>query len=190
MNMLLNLMGSFNGCLMTFNGDACRSDYRPSSRAEVTCNQLIGEGFFNNSNSISESPENFLKPVYSAVRHEKATESVGQPVPVIFTNRNTDPTNERQKSYPETPNQSHQRRVFLSNTMTRTETTFKGKLLLIGDYILNGVNTKYLVKGIQNHSKGRATVNDLIKEISGYDVRNLKRVSFKSKEMTVQVGRM
>ena len=95
-------------------------------------------------------------------------------MPVIITNRNTDLTNERQKGYTEISNQSHQQRVFSSYPMTRTETTSRGKLLLIGDSILNGVNTKGLVKGIQKHSKGRATVNDLIEEISVYDVRNFE----------------
>ena len=95
-------------------------------------------------------------------------------MPVIITNRNTDLTNERQKGYTEISNQSHQQRVFSSYPMTRTETTSRGKLLLIGDSILNGVNTKGLVKGIQMHSKGGATVNYLIEEISVYDVRNFE----------------
>ena len=95
-------------------------------------------------------------------------------MPIIITNRNIDPTNERQKGYTEIHNQSHQQRVFSSDPMTRTETTSRGKLTLIGDAILNGVNTKDLEKGIQKHSKGGATVNDLIEEISVYDVRNFE----------------
>ena len=95
-------------------------------------------------------------------------------MPVIITSRNTDPTNEREKGYTEIPNQSHQQRVFSSYTMTRTEIASRGKFLLIGDSILNGVNTKGLVKGTQKHSKGGATVNDLIQEISVYDMRNFE----------------
>ena len=77
--------------------------------------------------------------------------------------------------------------------MTRTETTSRGKLLLIGDSILNGVNTKGLVKGIQKHSKGGATVNDLIEEISVYDVQNFETSIIYiggGGGMTVQIGRM
>ena len=74
--------------------------------------------------------------------------------------------------------------------MTRTERTSRGKLLLIGVSILNGVNTKGLVKGIQKHSKGGATVNDLIEEISVYDVRNFETCIIYIGGMTVQIGRM
>ena len=100
------------------------------------------------------------------------------------------PTNERQKSYTEITNQSHQQRVSSSYPMTHTETTFRGNLLLIGDSILNGVNTKGLVKGIQKHSKGGATVNDLIKEISVYDVRNFETCTIYITGNTVQTGRV
>ena len=159
---------------MQINPDNATDHNQPRSRVEVTCNHSTDEEFLKISNSISRSSRTLAKTVYSAARNEKATEAVGQPVPVIITNRNTDPTNERQKSYTEIPNQSHQQRVFSSYPMTPTETTSRGKLLLIGDAILNGVNTKGLVKGIKKHSKGGAIVNDLIEEISVYDVRNFE----------------
>ena len=46
--------------------------------------------------------------------------------------------------------------------------------LLIGYSILKSVNTKGLVKGIQKHSEGGATVNDLIEKISVYHERNFE----------------
>ena len=88
---------------MQINPDNATNHNQPRSRAEVTCNKT-DEGFFNNSNSISGLSQTLVKTVYSAARNEKAT--VGQQVPVIITNRNTDPTNERQKSYTEILNQS------------------------------------------------------------------------------------
>ena len=86
---------------MQINSDNATNHNQPRSRAEVICNHSTDEGFFNNSNSISGSPQTLVKTVYSAARNEKATEAVGQPVPVIITNRNADATIERQKSYTE-----------------------------------------------------------------------------------------
>ena len=54
------------------------------------------------------------------------------------------------------------------------ETPSRGKLLLIGDSILNGINTKGLVKCVQKHAKGGATAKDLLDEISVYDMRNFE----------------
>ena len=83
-------------------------------------------------------------------------------MPVIITNRNIEPVQEA-------PKKRQQPSPFSSSPAARMETTSRGKLLLIGDSILNGINTKGLVKGIQKHGKGGATVKDLLDEISLYE---------------------
>ena len=75
---------------MQINPDNATNHNQPRSLEEVTCNHSTYEGFFNNSNSISGSSETLVKTVYSAARNEKASEAVGQPVPVIIANRNID----------------------------------------------------------------------------------------------------
>ncbi|MEW8547726.1 MAG: GDSL-type esterase/lipase family protein [Candidatus Thiodiazotropha sp.] len=159
---------------MQINPNNATNHNQPSSRAEVICMNSTDEGFFNISNSVLGSSQTLVKTVHSAAGNDRKAEVVGQPVPVIITNRNTDSKNERQKNYPKLLNQNHQQRVSSSYPMASPETTSKGKLLLIGDSILSGVNTKGLIKGIQKHSKGGATVNDLIEEISVYDMRNFE----------------
>ena len=110
-------------------------------------------------------------------RNEKMTEAVGQPVPVIITNRILEPGNERQNSYMyrETPSQVQQQNISTSHPVTHKDPTPRGRVLLIGDLILNNINTKGLMKGIQKHSRwggggGGATVNEIIEEISVYDM--------------------
>ena len=135
--------------------------------ADRSCNQSTDEGFCNNSNSELGSSQTYVKTVYPAARDEKATETAGQPVPVIITNRNIEPMQVA-------PKKIQQPSPFSSSPAARMETSSRGKLLLIGDSILNGINTKGLVKGVQKHAKGGATAKDLLDEISVYDMQNFE----------------
>ena len=142
------------------------SDVKQScSPADRSCNQSMDEGFFNN--STLESSQTLVKTVHPATNENTASTVVGQPVPVIITNRNAEPAIERVP-------QNQQRNTCLPTKSARKESSSSGKLLLIGDSILNGINTKGLVKGVQKHSKGGATVKDLLEDISVYDMRNIE----------------
>ena len=44
------------------------------------------------------------------------------------------------------------------------------KILLLGDSIISGINTKGLVKGLHKNSKGGATLQHMIDEVSVYDM--------------------
>ena len=137
----------------------------------VSGNQSTDEGFVNNSSSLLGSSQTFVKTTFSLVRNDETTAAIGQPVPVIITNRNQDPESERQERYCDTETRARKSSTFLR---THTDANKKGKILLIGDSILNGINTKGLVKGIQKHAKGGATVQDIIEEISVYDMKNFE----------------
>ena len=133
------------------------------------CNQSADEGFFNNSSSVLGSSQTFVKTAFPIARNDETKSAIGQPVPVIITNRNQEPAGERQERYRDTETRAQNPSTFPG---TQNDTNKKGKILLIGDSILNGINTKGLVKGIQKHAKGGATVKDLIEDISVYDMRN------------------
>ena len=164
-------MDTTNGSRNTAVSDNKASDNQPSCGEDLAGNQSTDEGFCNYSNSILESSQTFVKTVCPAVRNVKATEAVGQPVPVLITNRNTETGNDQQRDL-ETTYQRQQPNT--SNAVNRTDTNAKGKLLLIGDSILNSINTKGLVKGVLKHSKGGAKIQDLIEDISVYDMRNFE----------------
>ena len=141
-------------------------DKQQCSLMDRSRDQSVDEGFYNKTNSVFESSQTFVKTVYPGNYNTKTTEAVGQPVPVIITNRNPEPVIER------TPLNATQQANQNSVPMARKEASSRGKLLLIGDSILNGINTKGLVKGVQKHAKGGATVKDLLDEISVYDMTN------------------
>ena len=136
---------------------------------EHVASQSTDEGFCNFSNSVLGSSQTFVKTTYPMERHDM-TQSAGQPVPVLITNRNSESASNAQDSV-ETAQQRKQTDAFPSSTSNRTT---NGKILLIGDSILNNVNTKGLVKDVQKHAKGGARVNDIIDSISVYDMRNFE----------------
>ena len=49
-------------------------------------------------------------------------------------------------------------------------------VLLLGDSILKGINTKCLIKGVHKDSKGGATIQELIDEIKVYDMKAFSAV--------------
>lgn len=145
-----------------------RKPMKVSSREVGSENQSQDEGFCNISSNVSDSSQTLLKVVYSANNSEENTdESVGQPIPVVTTNRIQ---HSKEEVTPTNPNgrNRRQQRSFVAPTTSRS------RILFIGDSILNGVNTKGLVKGIQKHSKGGATVQDLIEDVSVYDLRSFE----------------
>ncbi|MCU7800227.1 MAG: SGNH/GDSL hydrolase family protein [gamma proteobacterium symbiont of Lucinoma myriamae] len=95
-------------------------------------------------------------------------EHVGQRVPVIITHRVP-------QSLKDCERESTQNNSLQNSRRTDRALTSTGKILLIGDSILHGVNTKGLVTGVQKHSKSGATVNDIISEISMYDLKSFDK---------------
>ena len=61
-------------------------------------------------------------------------------------------------------------------TINRQNTTSGKKTLLIGDSILNPVNTRGLITGIQKHSKSGAKVRNIVDDISLYNMKSFKSV--------------
>ena len=58
------------------------------------------------------------------------------------------------------------------NATRHIETPTRSKLLMMGDSILHAWNKhERLIKGVQKHSKSGATVEDLIDDISFYDLK-------------------
>ena len=70
-------------------------DKQPCSLMDRSRDQSMEEGFYNKTNSVFESSQTFVKTVYPGNYNTKPTETVGQPVPVIITNRNPEPVIER-----------------------------------------------------------------------------------------------
>ena len=50
----------------------------------------------------------------------------------------------------------------------------KKKTLLIGDSILNRINTRGLEKGVQKHSKSGAKISDIVEDITSYDMKSFQ----------------
>ena len=51
-------------------------------------------------------------------------------------------------------------------------------ILLLGDSIISGVNTRGLLTGVHKNSKGGTTVQNLIDEVSLYDMKAFSAVTF------------
>ena len=92
---------------------------------------------------------------------ERVTEITGQTVPVRITTR-ASKTTEFDQCRPAT--------TCHDNKATTPKT------LLIGDSVLHGINTKGLIKGVQKHSRGGATVNEIIEEIGVYDIKSFNKI--------------
>ena len=101
-------------------------DKQPCSLMDRSRDQCMDEGFCNNTHSVFESSQTFVKTVYPGSYNTNSTEAVGQPVPVIITNRNPEPAIER------TPLNATQQSNQYSVPMARKEASSRGKLLLIG----------------------------------------------------------
>ena len=92
---------------------------------------------------------------------ESVTEITGQTIPVRITTR-ASKTTEFDQCRPAT--------TCHDNKATTPKT------LLIGDSVLHGINTKGLIKGVQKHSRGGATVNEIIEEIGVYDIKSFNKI--------------
>ena len=147
--------------------DVKRGDATTVQHNQSNNHSTMDEGICDGSNSVLGSSQTFVKTVYPVDRNG-VTEAVGQPVPVLITNRDTESTIQNSLG---TAEQQKRTNAYPPNTISRTA---NGKILLIGDSILNNVNTKGLVKGVRKHAKGGARVNDIIEDISDYDMRNFE----------------
>ena len=129
---------------------------QPCNTDDFTSNQSADEGFFNNSNTVLGSSQTFAKTTFPMARNEKMTEAVGQPLPVIITNRISEPVNERQNSYMyrKTPSQAQQQSTSTSHPITHKDPTPRGRILLIEQHLYKRPDERY-PKALQGGSYGK-----------------------------------
>ena len=92
--------------------------------------------------------------------HQNTAIETPQTIPVIISNGNKQQVS-RPRIAPQRPPQKQ---------------SSEQKVLLLGDSILKGVNTKGLIKGMHKDSKGGATIPDLIEQIKVYDLKAFSTV--------------
>ena len=95
-----------------------------------------------------------------------------QQIPVIINNGMN-----RMKSTAETLTRNHtQAKEARIQPAASTQVHKEEKILLLGDSIISGVNTKGLTKGVHKHSKGGATLQHMIDELAVYDLKAFSTV--------------
>ena len=63
-----------------------------------------------------------------------------------------------------------------ANSSSLTQQPQHTKTLLIGDSILHPINSKGLIRGLHKHSRGGATVSDIINDIALYDLSQFQTI--------------
>lgn len=104
------------------------------------------------------------------------TDTVGQKVPVIISNRNLPTTNAALGSTTASQDNGSTSYGHHRIPLSSEGPNAGKKTLLIGDSLLHGINTKGLVKHVQKHSKGGATVKALSEEIVVYDLTVFNKI--------------
>ena len=97
-----------------------------------------------------------MQPKTTPMQPEARHKTPVQQVPVRITTRDT--TRQTQSSRPVT-------------SQRQTD-----KTLLIGDSLLNPVNTKGLIRGTHKHARSGATISDITNDISFYDVKAFSNI--------------
>ncbi|MCG7869795.1 MAG: hypothetical protein JAY74_25920, partial [Candidatus Thiodiazotropha taylori] len=102
------------------------------------------------------------------------TETAGQTIPVITTSRQ--PTN--RNIVPHISVENNRNEILYQSVPHKASGADVNdrKILLIGDSIFHAINAKGLINGIQKHSRGGATVSELIQDISVYDFKAFNKV--------------
>lgn len=126
---------------------------------------------------VSDSSQTLLKtvaptehvpvPTQTQPSNDRRDNPSGQRVPVRITNRSSPRTTILsggiQNRIDRNPKPSQSTRPYSRQHQS-------GKTLLIGDSILNPINTKGLVRGTHKHARGGATINDIANDIGLYDL--------------------
>ena len=142
---------------------------------------FVDEGYVDQSNiSIrSSSSETQLKRVFVPDSRENVqrtstmtilqpviqhtlTMTTPQPVPVRVTNRN--------QSQPSRDD------YIIGRSLTTSPSAQQKRVLVLGDSILKGINSRGLRKGVKICSKPGATVSDIRDEISFYDLKSFTKI--------------
>ena len=87
-------------------------------------------------------------------------------IPVIMNNRFNS-----KKPAPVNFGKPVQRREPMTHSTNAAQRWNDEKILLLGESIISGINTKGLVKGLHKNSKGGATLQHMIDEVSVYDMK-------------------
>ena len=107
-----------------------------------------------NPNDVTQADA--MQPKTTPMKPEARHKTPVQQVPVRITTRDT--TRQTQSSRPVT-------------SQRQTD-----KTLLIGDSLLNPVNTKGLIRGTHKHARSGATISDITNDISFYDVKAFSNI--------------
>ena len=107
-----------------------------------------------NPNDVTQADA--MQPKTTPMQPEARHKTPVQQVPVRITTRDT--TRQTQSSRPVT-------------SQCQTD-----KTLLIGDSLLNPVNTKGLIRGTHKHARSGATISDITNDISFYDVKAFSNI--------------
>ncbi|MCG7875881.1 MAG: hypothetical protein JAY75_14380 [Candidatus Thiodiazotropha taylori] len=133
----------------------------------------IDEGFCINISDTADknSSQTFLKTVHSSNKDAReASTATSRQIPVRITNQHEIVGNTKD-------NRSHTSKKSINAASVNTGSGIKVyKTLLIGDSILNPVNTKGMIKGIQKHSKSGAKVSDIVDDVTSYNMKSFCNV--------------
>ena len=110
----------------------------------------------------------------NSVRHRLlCNNEEAQPIPVRISNGSR---GSQESSNPSSPAARFTTRIHTQSRNIPSSTRCEKKILLLGDWIIGGVNTRGLVTGVHKNPKGGATVQNLIDEVSLYDMKAFSAV--------------
>ena len=147
--------------------------HKPALIIDSSCTD---EGHFNittDTTSDANSSQTIPKTMYPSASSMTITETerpTPKRIPVHVTDRDENMT---EKINGETQNRHRQLNIN-KNLATSTVVMSKKKTLLIGDSILNRINTKGLGKGVQKHSKSGAKISDIVEGITSYGMKSFQ----------------
>ena len=109
------------------------------------------------------SPQDAVETYILSIPAQKTQQQeIPQPIPVII--------NHGSKCRPPQQNNGKQVPTRNQSRQPRTDSNTQKRVLLLGDSIIRGVNTKGLADGVHKHSNSGGNIQMLIDEISLYDL--------------------
>ena len=150
----------------------------------VNGSRTTDEGFRNSTvnSTVSESSQTHLKTLYP---RETVTDSIqNNPNTEVLTDGMQLETGTMQRATDHrTPGQQVPVRITTRATSRQTQKTHPvsrqrpaDKILLIGDSILNPINTKGLKRGTHKHARSGATISDIINDIGLYYLKAFRNI--------------
>ncbi|MES9883589.1 MAG: GDSL-type esterase/lipase family protein [Sedimenticola sp.] len=160
---------SFSGAVSMSAGKAS------NNRPHVTDENVIGINTVSSSTTPASNAESNLPPAVIERACQLSATNVQHEIPVVIGARPqiVPPTPDLSLNVDlnEPPSNTHQHSATGSTSPKRS-----GKILLIGDSILNGVNPKGLHWNLHKHATSGATVAKLVEEIAMYDIKLFSHV--------------